>query len=209
MVRVSISSIQSLSPLSTFHIGARTTEMVSRKFLFLFFALKHNVQTPDAYLQFSAHTALMALQIWWLGTEKAHTTIIKKEPLDPGTASLVKACQRFRKRRSEHALSAVLDRTKELDKHVQDMVEDLTEDTLKILSLLTWHFDTRIEAPAFRQLLCFFAQPWKDIDRICEDIHRSYIILAAPVSIKGFKRKLVRALGLIEYHVENGKWTFV
>jgi hypothetical protein len=60
----------------------------------------------------------MTLQIWWLGTEETDTNT-KKMQLDPDTASLLHACQHFRKRRSEKALLAVLDETKELDKHVQ------------------------------------------------------------------------------------------
>lgn len=150
----------------------------------------------------------MALQIWWLGTEETDTNTNEIQ-LDPSTASLLDACQHFRKRRSEKALLAVLAETKELDKHVQKMVEDLADDSLLIISLLTWHFDARIEAPPFRQLLCFFAEPSKDIDRVCEDIHQSYIIMAAPVSVKTVKRKLIRTLGLIEYHVAKGKWSYV
>ena len=150
----------------------------------------------------------MALQIWWLGTEETDTNTNKMQ-LDADTVSLLDACQHLRKRRSEKALLAVLDKTKELDKHVQKMVEDLADDSLLVLSLLTWHFNARIEAPPFRQLLCFFAEPSKDIDRVCEDIHGSYIIMAAPVSVKAFKRKLIYGLGLIEYYMAKGKWSYV
>jgi hypothetical protein len=103
------------------------------------------------------------------------------------------------------SLASRVKRNQGIDKHVQELVEDLADDSLLIISLLTWHFDARIEAPTFRQLLCFFAEPSEDIDRVCEDVHLSHIIMAAPVSVKAFKRKSIYTLGLIEYHVANGK----
>lgn len=78
-----------------------------------------------------------------------------------------------------------------------------------MFSLLTWQFSPNIDTRPFLQLLCFFAQPWKDIDTICKDIHRNYTAIVAPMPLKEFKTKFIVTLGLIEYLVTKGHWPFV
>lgn len=128
-----------------------------------------------------------------------------KDLLNP----LVIDCEFSRNIRIQQALLAILARTKELEQSVQDIVEDLTEDSLKILSLLTWHFDATIGAPPSPWLLRFFAQPSEQIDTVCEDIHRNYTTIAEPISVKNFEGKFCKILGLMELHVVKGKCSLV
>ena len=117
-------------------------------------------------------------------------------------------CAFCRSIRMEQALLAILARIKELEQSVQDLVDDLTDDSLKILSLLTWHFDAMIGAPPSPWLLHFFAQTAEQFDTVCKDIHRSYSILAdsmaEPISEKKFKSKFLELLELMQFHVVNG-----
>ncbi|KAJ5117691.1 hypothetical protein N7448_011323 [Penicillium atrosanguineum] len=164
---------------------------------------------PEHDLRVAAHTTLLALQIWWLGTKKLANKIRKDKSLGQDTASFVEACQIFRERRSERDLSVVLARAEGLKQHVQDMAVALNKDSLTILSLLTWHFDAEVGSPPSPWLLHFFVQPSIYFDDICEDIHLRYTNTVASISVKGFKRKFLKLLGFVEYHVTEGAWSFV
>lgn len=163
------------------------------------------IQIPEADLKTSAQTSLIALQIWWLGTPDLAGAIERQHNLDTGIASLLMACQHlrengYRKGRIRLAQNSILNR------HVQAMVEDLTEDSLKIFALLTWHFNADFRVPLPRQLLRFFDTPWRFLGDVCIDIHLRYTTMVKSESIKSFKRRFINLLGLVEYHVVKGKW---
>ncbi|KAJ6125804.1 hypothetical protein N7471_010297 [Penicillium samsonianum] len=160
---------------------------------------------PEADLKISARISLTALQIWWLGTPDLEGAVERQHTLDPGIASLVLACQRlrkngYRKERTPLTLNSILNR------HVQDMVEDLTEDSLKLFALLTCHFNEDFGVPLPRQLLRFFDTPWKLLGDVCIGIHPRYTTMVKSESIKSFKRRFINLLGLVEYYVVKGKW---
>ncbi|KAJ5704413.1 hypothetical protein N7536_000102 [Penicillium majusculum] len=160
---------------------------------------------PEADLEISARISLTALQIWWLGTPDLKDAIKQHHKLDPGIASLVLACQRLRKNGYRKG-RIPLTRNSILNRHVQAMVDDLTEDTLKIFGLLTCHFNEDFGVPLPRQLLRFFDTPWKLLGDVCIDIQLRYATMVKSESIKSFKRKFINLLGLVEYYVVKGKW---
>ncbi|CDM33285.1 unnamed protein product [Penicillium roqueforti FM164] len=121
---------------------------------------------PEADLEISARISLTALQIWWLGTPDLKDAIKQHHKLDPGIASLVLACQRLRKNGYRKG-RIPLTQNSILNRHVQAMVDDLTEDTLKIFGLLTCHFNEDFGVPLPRQLLRFFDTPWKLLGYVC------------------------------------------
>ena len=163
------------------------------------------IQVSKAGLKTSAQTSLKALQIWWLGTPDLANTVELQHKFDPEIASLVVACQDLRKNgyregRVRLAQNSILNR------HVQAMVEDLTDNSLKIFALLTWHFNADFRVPLPRQLLRFFDEPSKIFEDVCTHIHRRYTTMAEPESMKSFKRRVITLLGLVEYYVVEGKW---
>ncbi|CDM36500.1 unnamed protein product [Penicillium roqueforti FM164] len=162
----------------------------------------------EADLKISAQTSLKALQIWSLGTPDLANAVKWQHDLDPEIASLVVACQHlrkngYRKGRKRLAQNSILNRL------VQAMVEDLTDDSLKIFALLTWHFNADFSVPLPRQLLLFFDEPSKIFEDVCTDIHRRYTTMAEPESVKSFKRRFIRLLGLVEHYVFEGKWSCI
>ena len=164
-----------------------------------------NLQIPEADLKLSAQTSLAALQIWSLGTPNLADAIERQHKLDPEIESLVMACQSlrengYRKGRKRLAHNGILKR------HVQAMVEDLTDDSLKIFALLTWHFNADLRTPVPRQLLRFFDKPWKILDNVCIGIHRTYTTMVKSESVNSFRIRFIGLLGHVEYHVVKGKW---
>ncbi|CAG7934183.1 unnamed protein product [Penicillium olsonii] len=160
---------------------------------------------PEAVLKIPAQTSLMALQIWWLGTLDPASASGRQHRPDPGIESLVMDCQTlrkngYRKGRESLAQNVILKR------HVQAMVEDLTDDSLLIFAILTWHFNADMRVPLPRQLLRFFDKPWETLDDVCIGIHRTYTAMAKSESVKSFKRRFVKLLGLVELFVVKGKW---
>ncbi|CAG8019132.1 unnamed protein product [Penicillium nalgiovense] len=148
----------------------------------------------EANLKISAQTSLKALQIWSLGTLDLGNAVERQYKLDPEIASLVVACQHLRKNGYREG-RARLAQNSILNRHVQAMVEDLTDNSLKIFALLTWHFNADFSVALPRQLLQFFNEPSKIFEDVCTDIHRRYTTMAEPESIKSFKRRFIRLLG--------------
>ncbi|KAJ5365315.1 hypothetical protein N7517_008201 [Penicillium concentricum] len=135
------------------------------------------IQIPEADLKISAQTSLTALQIWWLGTPDLAGAIERRYKLDTEIVSLQRLRKNgYRKGRIRLAQNSILNR------HVQAMVEDLTEDSLKIFPVLTWHFNADFRVPLPRQLLRFFDTPWELIGDVCIDIHK-YTTMAKSESI--------------------------
>ncbi|KAJ5465999.1 hypothetical protein N7530_009786 [Penicillium desertorum] len=159
----------------------------------------------EADLKISAQTSLKALQIWSLGTPDVENAVQLQHNLDPDIASLVVACQDLRKNGYREG-RASLAQNSILNRHVQAMVEDLTDNSLKIFALLTWHFNADFRVPLPCQLLRFFDEPSKIFEDVCTDIYRRYTTMAESESAKSFKRRVIRLLGLVEYYVVKGKW---
>lgn len=192
-------------PASAFIMAKDDINMVGANSFASVPILRLNIQIPEAVLKISAQTSLTALQIWWMGTPDLANAIERQHKLDPEIESLVMASQRVRKsgygkRRFLLAQNSILRR------HVQAMVEDLSDDALKIFALLTWHFNADLRASLPRQLLLFFDKPWKYLDDVCICIHRRYTTMADSESVKSFKRRFTNLLGLVEYFVVKGKW---
>ena len=145
------------------------------------------------------------MQVWFLGTQDPENAIKRQHKLRPEIASLVTACQELRKN-GYRERRACLAENNILKRHVQSMMEDLTDDSLKIFSVLTWHFNADFRVPLPRQLLLFFADPYKRLDYVCNDIHPRYTVMVKPESMKSFKRRFITLLGLVEYYVVKGKW---
>ena len=155
----------SVLPLCIYHRKGGIN-MVRASVFASFPILRLIIQIPEAYLKISARTSLTALQIWWLGTPDLKDAIEQHHDLDPGIASLVLACQRLRKNGYRKG-RIPLTQNSILNRHVQAMVDDLTEDTLKIFGLLTCHFNEDFGVPLPRQLLRFFDTPWKLLGYVC------------------------------------------
>ncbi|KAJ6012593.1 hypothetical protein N7522_002948 [Penicillium canescens] len=160
---------------------------------------------PEAGLKISAQKSLTALQIWSLGTQGLEDAIKRQHKVNPEIASLVTACQKLRKNGYRKG-RACLAENDILKRHVQNMMEDLADDTLEIFALLTWHFNADYRVPLPRQLLLFFAEPYKSFDYVCSDIHRRYATMIKSGSVKSFKRRFIRLLGLVEHQVAEGIW---
>ena len=135
--------------------------------------LNSKKQVPEADLEISAQISLTALQVWFLGTQDPENAIKRQHKLRPEIASLVTACQELRKNGYREG-RASLAKNIILKRHVQSVMEDLTDDSLKIFALLTWHFNADFRVPLPRQLLLFFADPYKRLDYVCNDIHPRY-----------------------------------
>jgi hypothetical protein len=192
-------------PASAFIMAKDGVNMVRENAFSSVPILRLHLQIHKAFLKTSAQTSLMAMQIWWLGTPDLAKAITRQHKLDPEIASLVKACQRLRKNEYRKGRS-LLAQNDILKRHVQAMVEDLTDFSLNVFALLTWHFNADLRAPLPRQLLRFFDDPEKTLDDVCIGIHLTYTTMAKSESAKSFKRKFIKLLGHVEYHVVKGKW---
>lgn len=83
------------------------------------------------------------------------------------------------------------------------MAGKLTIRDLALLSLLAWHFDSKM-VPLSWGLLHFFADPHKQFDTVCQSIHLSYTTMCGPDTLVNFKESLRKLLGLLEWHVIRG-----
>ncbi|KAJ5230932.1 hypothetical protein N7489_011640 [Penicillium chrysogenum] len=160
---------------------------------------------PEVDLRISAEKSLTALQIWALGTQGLEDAIKRQHELSPEIASLVGACQKLRKNGYRKGRTRLAENNI-MKRHVQSMMEDLADDTLEIFALLTWHFNADFRVPLPRQLLLFFAEPYKNFGYVCNDIHSRYSTIVKSESVKGFKRRFIRLLGLVEHQVVEGIW---
>ncbi|CAG7938513.1 unnamed protein product [Penicillium salamii] len=166
--------------------------------------VSQNFPIPMAGLRNSATTTLIAQQVWLLGTREIKRATKRQHKLNSKTASLVSACQALRK---YHYRSWVkrraLAKNNILKNYAHSMASNLTTCALAMLSLLAWHFDSRM-IPLSRGLIQFFAKPYDEIDSICASIHLSYTKMFGSLSLAEFKEKLSGLLGLLEYHVIKG-----
>jgi hypothetical protein len=195
-----------LGPLASAFIMAKDGVSMVRGKCFLFCShTKVNIQIHKEFLKISAQTSLMAMQIWWLGTPGLAEAINRQHKLNPEIASLLKECQRLRENEYRKGRS-LLAKNDILKRHVQAMVKDLTDFSLNIFALLTWHFGADLTAPLPRQLLRFFDDPERTIGDVCSGIHPTYTSMVKSESAKSFKRKFIELLGHVEYHVIKGKW---
>lgn len=85
------------------------------------------------------------------------------------------------------------------------MTEDLTEDLLKMVALLTRYFSAHSRATLLCRLLRFFNNPSEYLN-VCIDIHHRYATTVKSESITSFEKRFIDLLGLVEYFVVNGKW---
>lgn len=118
-------------------------------------------------------------------------------------------CEVAMKDMTDQAVLAILATNMELRQSVEGLVEELTEESLIILSLLTWHFDAKIGGPPSPGIFHFFAQPNEQLDAVCENIHTSYTMEVGPISLGGFRKRFVELLVLMEFYVTKGKYSLV
>lgn len=123
--------------------------------------LKSNKQIPQADLKISAQKSLTALQIWFLGTQYA---IKRQHNPSPEIASLVTACQKLRKNGYRNGRGRLAENNI-LKRHVQSMIEDLTDNSLKIFALLNWHFNADFSSASFPSASSILRLPLQNIWR--------------------------------------------
>lgn len=159
---------------------------------------------PKAGLQNSAATTLIAQQVWHLGTKEVKRAIRRYHKPNARTASLVSTCQALRKYRYRSWVKRrALAKNSLLNKYAHCMARKLTDRALVMLSLLAWHFDSRM-VPLSRGLIQFFAKPDDQFESICASIHLSYTKMYGSLSLADFKEKLSHLLGFLEWHVIKG-----
>jgi hypothetical protein len=101
--------------------------------------LRLHLQIHKAFLKTAAQTSLMAMQNWWLGTPDLAKAITRQRKLDPEITSLVKACQHLRKDKYGKGRN-LLAQNDIFKRHVQVMVEDLTNFSLNIFGTYILEF---------------------------------------------------------------------
>ncbi|KAJ5871062.1 hypothetical protein N7455_006003 [Penicillium solitum] len=158
---------------------------------------------PRASLQ-AAETTLIAQQVWLLGTREVKRAIKRQHKPNARTASLVFTCQALRKYRylllgKRRALA----KNRLLKEYAHLMASKLTTRALAMLSLLAWHFDSKM-VPLPQRLLLFFADPDKQFDTVCRSIFLSYTKMYGPDMLANFEGRLRKLLGLLERHVIKG-----
>ncbi|CAG8171566.1 unnamed protein product [Penicillium olsonii] len=159
---------------------------------------------PKAGLRDGATATLIGQQVWLLGTREVKRAVKRQHKLNAETASLVSTCQALIKYDYRSwAKRRALARNNILKNYAHSMASKLTTCALTMLSLLAWHFNSRI-FPLSRGLLQFFAKPYVDFDSICAPIHLSYTKIYGSLSLTEFKEKLSGLLGFLEYHMIKG-----
>ncbi|KAJ5365316.1 hypothetical protein N7517_008202 [Penicillium concentricum] len=146
----------------------------------------------------AAETTLIVQQVWLLGTRDVKRAIKRQHKPNARTASLVSTCQALRKYRYWPLRKRkALAKNNILKNYAQRMAGKLTCDDLAMLSLLAWHFDSKM-VPLPRRLLIFFADPYKQFDTVCRSIHLSYTKMYGPDTLANFEGRLRKLLGLLE-----------
>jgi hypothetical protein len=158
---------------------------------------------PRASLR-AAETTLIVQQVWFLGTKDLNRAIKRQHKLGDRTTFLISTCQALRKYRYlPWGKRRALAKNRMLNKYAQRMAGKLTVRDLAMLSLLAWHFDSKM-VPLPWGLLQFFADPHKQFDALCQSIHLSYTKTCGPDTLANFKEKLGKLLGFLQWHVIRG-----
>ncbi|KAJ5704412.1 hypothetical protein N7536_000101 [Penicillium majusculum] len=152
----------------------------------------------------AAETTLIVQQVWFLGTREVKRAIKPQHKPNARTASLVSTCQALRKYRYwPWGKRRTLVKNNILRNYAHRVARKLTARDLAMLSLLAWHFDSKM-VPLPRRLLIFFADPYKQFDTVCRSIYRSYTKIYVPDTLANFEGSLRKLLGLLERDVIRG-----
>jgi hypothetical protein len=94
-----------------------------------------------------------------------------------------------------------------LEEHVERVSDQLSQDALLKLSLITYHFkDNRFSGPISPGLLRFFAEPEDEFEVVCENVFKKYCPGDSQLSLVGFEHELEELLGFIEFQLIRGGW---
>ena len=92
-----------------------------------------------------------------------------------------------------------------LSEHVRWVSEQIDDDDLTKLAILTWNFDASSQLP-FQQIFCFLARPRDEVDALYSVLHISYnnLIESYPTN-RPFKQEFTELLRFLKSRLEN-KW---
>ena len=79
-----------------------------------------------------------------------------------------------------------------LSEHVRWVSEQIDDDDLAKLAILTWNFDASSQLPPSQQLFCFLARPHDEVDAFYSVLHTSYNNLIEGIQQTGHLNKNLR-----------------
>ncbi|CAG8019053.1 unnamed protein product [Penicillium nalgiovense] len=149
----------------------------------------------------AAETTLIVQQVWFLGSKYLKRAIKRQHKLNDRTTSLISSCQALRKYRYlPWGKRRALAKNRLLRNCAHRMAGELADCDLALLSLLAWHFSSKM-VPLPHGLLQFFANFDEQFDTVCQSIYLSYTKMCEPDTLANFKERL---RGLLERHVIIG-----
>ncbi|KAF7590254.1 hypothetical protein BBP40_003092 [Aspergillus hancockii] len=150
-------------------------------------------------------SALKALQIRCLGSVAAEDETFR-ESLDPVVRPLLETCQVLRKNTFKDKDIVYLARNELLADYVEHVSTQLTDESLLVLSLLTWHFGSslsQVPTPS-RELLQFFLEPSAEFNKVCKVLRDQYNERSGKRTRQEvFNREFGKLLRLLEHGFDN------
>ncbi|KAJ6126022.1 hypothetical protein N7471_010515 [Penicillium samsonianum] len=152
----------------------------------------------------AAETTLIVQQVWFLGSKYLKRAIKRQHEPNDRTTFLTSSCQALRKYPYlPWGKRRALAKNRRLRNYAHRMAGELAVRDLAMLSLLAWHFSSKM-VPLPRSLIQFFADPDEQFDTVCQSIHLSYTKMCEPDTLASFKERLRGLLGQLEWHVILG-----
>ena len=143
---------------------------------------------------------LKSLQAWCFSSEVFGLGIFQ-EGLDSKSKELLEICQDLRINGFSFAEVARLSEDSLLDEHTKSICDELSDDIIIQLGLLTWHFDATSEMPS-SELLDFLRYPNDKVNNVCQTLCGRYTSQTErKMSCHRFQDKLLYSLGFVEYVV--------
>ena len=166
--------------------------------MLIFLSTKHISRTV---LCPAAELALMALQATCLEPDPAALKI-SLSSLNTDGKELLGICWDLKIKGYHREDVICLSTNRMLREHITWVSEQVNYNDLAKLAILTWHFDTSSQLPS-RQLFCFLAHPYDNIDDI-PVLRRSYSNLSA-CSSRGwsFERDFMKLLSFLKNHLKD------
>lgn len=152
---------------------------------------------------------MKCLQAWWLGSPELKGEVDGKS-LHPDFKALVCTCQLLQTKGFGNRAVEDLASNRSLEEHVKQVSDQLSQDALLKLSLITYHFkDNRFSGPISPGLLLFFAEPEDEFEVVCENVYNKYCLGDSQSSLAAFEHELEELLGFIEFQLSRGGWRLV
>ncbi|KAJ6117982.1 hypothetical protein N7523_005733 [Penicillium sp. IBT 18751x] len=151
-------------------------------------------------------TTVETLNAWYLSSDEVYDASGLPHRPFVGFSDLIGTCRALgkydnigpaeRRRLRKHPL---------LNRYTEEIVTDLREKARILLSLLAWHFDSRV-ASLSPGLLRFFDRPHAQLPAICESIYPIYNKLYAVESAQHVKADLTRLMELVQQVIVRKLW---